>query len=61
MMGEEGGWRDVMVLGECDEAVVRVCTLCGWGRELERMAGGGGGVNTTPPPPPNKCNCKNKN
>ena len=28
--GEEGGWRDVVVLGECDEGVVRMCQLCGW-------------------------------
>ena len=43
--GEEGGWRDVVVLGECDEGVVRMCQLCGWERELGR--GGGGGKKST--------------
>lgn len=36
---EEGGWRDVVVLGDCDEGVVRVCELCGWGAELRKMDG----------------------
>ena len=35
--GDEGGWRDVMVLGDCEEGVVKVCELCGW-KELGRMA-----------------------
>lgn len=36
---EEGGWRDVVVLGDCDEGVVRVCELCGWKAELRKMNG----------------------
>ena len=38
MTGEEGGWRDVMVLGDCEEGVVKVCELCGW-EELGTMGG----------------------
>lgn len=34
---EEGGWRDVVVLGDCDKGVVRVCELCGWEAELRKM------------------------
>ena len=44
MTGEEGGWRDVVVLGDCEETVVRVCELCGWEGELGRMVAGGRGV-----------------
>ena len=40
--GEEGGWRDVVVLGDCDDGVVKVCGLCRWEGELGRMAGSGG-------------------
>ena len=35
--GEEGGWRDVVVLGDCDGTVVRMCKLCDWEKELGRM------------------------
>ena len=37
--GDEGGWRDVMVLGDCEEGVVKVCELCGWKEELGKMLG----------------------
>ena len=33
----EGGYRDVVLLGECDEGVVRVCELCGWKDDLEML------------------------
>ena len=37
MTGEEGGWRDVVVLGDCEEMVTHICQMCGWKKDLERL------------------------
>ena len=33
----EGGYRDIVMLGECDTGVERVCELCGWREDLEKF------------------------
>lgn len=34
---EEGGYRDVAMLQDCDSGVEEICRQCGWSRTLEDM------------------------
>ncbi len=38
-LAEEGGYRDVALLQDCEAAVWRVCELCGWSLALEQLTG----------------------
>ena len=36
----EGGYRDVALLGDCDSAARKICELCGWINDLDKIIGG---------------------
>ena len=36
-LASEGGYRDVAMLQECDDAVNKICELCGWSKTFEKM------------------------
>ena len=42
-LASEGGYRDVALLGECNDAVGRVCDLCGWRDSLDKLVEQGRG------------------
>ncbi len=37
MLGTEGGYRDVAMIKDCDTAVDRICGMCGWTEDLEKL------------------------
>ena len=38
MLGTEGGYRDVAMIQDCDTAVSRICDMCGWTKDLKKLA-----------------------
>ena len=37
MFGHKANYRDVCVLGDCDDIVTKFCSLLGWEAELDRL------------------------
>ena len=37
MLSTEGGYRDVAMIQDCDAAVRRICDMCGWAEDLEKL------------------------
>ena len=36
-LASEGGYRDVALLGDCDEGVANICQHCGWTQDLDKL------------------------
>ena len=41
VLPSEGGYRDIVMLEDCDNAVCEVCKLCQWNTELEKLVKSG--------------------
>lgn len=37
VLQEEGGYRDIAVIQDCDSAVEEICRQCGWSRQLKAL------------------------
>ena len=49
VLSTEGGYRDVAMIQDCDAAVTRICDMCGWTEDLEKLAQRGQSTGDAPP------------
>ena len=52
---EEGGYRDVALLQDCESAVWSVCDACGWSRALKELIDRERPTHNQYPPPSTRC------